>query len=107
MRLGYHSAVQKDVNRILRRYDKVSGHLGDEFWSELQRYVKTAAANPSRFHPFIRDLCRANLKRFPYHFLYRILSDSHSRDRRAPPQAESAFRPSAQTGPGRDSRLKA
>jgi hypothetical protein len=28
-----------------------------------------------RFRPYLRDLRRANLKRFPYHFLYRILSD--------------------------------
>jgi plasmid stabilization system protein ParE len=36
MNVGYHHAVQRDVNRVLRR---------------------------------------ANLKRFPYHFLYRILPD--------------------------------
>jgi plasmid stabilization system protein ParE len=75
MKVVYHAAVQKDVNRILRRYDKDSSHLGDEFWNELNRYIEAAVANPLRFHPFIRDLRRANLKRFPYHFLYRILSD--------------------------------
>ncbi len=75
MRVGYHSAVQRDVNRVLRRYDKESSRLGDEFWDELNNYVKAAAVNPLRFHPFIRDLRRANLKRFPYHFLYRILPD--------------------------------
>jgi hypothetical protein len=30
MRVGYHSAGQKDVNRILRRYDKESSRLGDD-----------------------------------------------------------------------------
>lgn len=75
MKVGYHSSVQKDVNRILRRYDGVPGHLGDDFWEELKTCIKAAAANPLRFHPFVQDLRRANLKRFPYHFLYRILSD--------------------------------
>lgn len=75
MNVGYHPAVQGDVNRILRRYDKVSSRLGDEFWEELRNHVKAAAENPLRFHPFIPDLRRTNLKRFPYHFLYRILSD--------------------------------
>lgn len=75
MKVGYHPAVQKDVNRIPRRYDKVSSRLGDEFWEELRNHVTAAAENPLRFHPFIPDLRRANLKRFPYHFLYRILSD--------------------------------
>lgn len=75
MKVGYHPAVQKDVNRALRRYDQSSWHLGDEFWTELNKYIETAAANPLRFHPYLRDLRRANLKRFPYHILYRILSD--------------------------------
>jgi len=75
MTVGYHPAVQKDANRILRRYDKVSSRLGDVFWNELNRYIEAATANPLRFHPSTGDLRRANLKRFPYHFLYRILPD--------------------------------
>jgi len=75
MRVGYHSAVQKDVNRILRRYENVSQRLADDFWSELNTFIAAAAANPLRFHPFLSDLRRANLKRFPYHVLYRVLSD--------------------------------
>jgi plasmid stabilization system protein ParE len=54
---------------------KVSSRLGDEFWGELKTCIKAAASNPLRFHPFVRELRRANLKRFPYHLLYRILSD--------------------------------
>jgi plasmid stabilization system protein ParE len=75
MRVGYHASVQKDVNRILRRYDEVSSRLGDEFWAGLSRCIKAAAAHPLRFHPAVRDLRRANLKRFPYRVLYRVLSD--------------------------------
>ena len=63
MKVGYHSSVQKDVNRILRRYDKVSSRLGDDFWGELKTCIKAAASNPLRFHPFVRELRRANLKR--------------------------------------------
>lgn len=50
MKVGYHASVQNNVNRILRRYDKVSSRLGDEFWAELKRYIKAAADNPLRFH---------------------------------------------------------
>jgi len=75
MKVGCHSDVQKDVNRVLRRYDRESRLLGDAFWDELERYINAAAANPLRFHPFIRDLRRANLNRFPDHFLYRIHHD--------------------------------
>ena len=35
MNVGYHPAVQKDVNRALGRYDQISARLGDEFWAEL------------------------------------------------------------------------
>jgi len=75
MKVGYHPTVQKDVNRALRRYDQFSHDLGDEFWTELNKSIAAASANPLRFHPYLRDLRRANLKRFPYHFLYRVLPD--------------------------------
>ena len=75
MKVGYHPAVQQDVNRALRRYDRLSGRLGDEFWHELTACIEAAAARPLRFHPHVRDLRRANLKRFPYRFLFRILPD--------------------------------
>jgi RimJ/RimL family protein N-acetyltransferase len=32
MRVVYHPAVQRDVNRVLRRYDQISPRLGDAFW---------------------------------------------------------------------------
>lgn len=75
MKVGYHAAVQQDVNRVLCRYDAASSRLGDEFWNELQTTVQAAAANPLRFHPYVGDLRRANLNRFPYHVLYRVLPD--------------------------------
>jgi hypothetical protein len=34
-----------------------------------------ALANPSRFHPIKPGLHRANLKRFPYHFIYREIPE--------------------------------
>ncbi len=75
MKVRYHAAVQEDVNRVLRRYDKLSGRLGDEFWEELQACIKVAADNPLRYHPYVRDLRPCNLRRFPYDFLDRILPD--------------------------------
>ena len=75
MRVGYHSAVQKEVNRALRRYDEISLRLGDSFWEEVNRTIAAGAEKPLRFHPVLGDLRRANLKRFPYHVLYRVLSD--------------------------------
>jgi plasmid stabilization system protein ParE len=73
MTVVYHPAVQNDVNRILERYDAVSQELGDDFWDELERCIEATAENPGRSHLADRGLRRVNLKRFPYHFLFRLL----------------------------------
>jgi len=71
----YHPAVEQDVADALRRYDEVSPILGDEFKKELRHFIRLAAANSGRFHPVSSKFRRANLKRFPYHFLYREIPD--------------------------------
>jgi plasmid stabilization system protein ParE len=75
MNVGYHPAVQGDLNRAQRRYDQESSRLGDDFSDKLTSFIQDIAANPMRFHLYAKDLRRANLKRFPYHILYRILPD--------------------------------
>ena len=75
MRVVYHPAVQRDVSRILRHYDGINDRLGDEFWEELNSFVKQAAANPQRFHFETQNRRRVNLRRFPYHFLFGEILD--------------------------------
>ncbi len=67
----YHPAVQRDVSRILRHYDGSNDRLGDEFWEELNSFISQVVAHPERFHFEERDRRRVNLRRFPYHFLFR------------------------------------
>lgn len=74
MRVVYHPAVQRDVNRILRYYDRISPRLGDAFWAELLTTIQVAAGSPGRFHPVEQGRHQANLKRFPYHLLYRVMA---------------------------------
>jgi plasmid stabilization system protein ParE len=77
MKLIYHRSVQSDVSAVLAHYDEVGGPaLGDAFFAELMAYVGLVLENPARFHPVDGDLRRANLSRFPYHFLYRIYGDT-------------------------------
>jgi plasmid stabilization system protein ParE len=73
MRVTYNALVQKDVSRILKRYDSISVRLGDEFWDELNSKIAATAQQPGRSHPASGDFRRVNLSRFPYHFLFRIL----------------------------------
>ena len=75
MRVEYPPAVEQDVAEALRRYDPVSQRLGEEFKAELRGAIAVAAAKPGRFHLIKPGLHRANLKRFPYHFVYRELPD--------------------------------
>lgn len=75
MRVEYHPAVELDVAEALHRYDGVSQKLGEEFKAELRRVIAVATANPQRFHLLKPGFHRANLRRFPYHFIYRELMD--------------------------------
>lgn len=44
------------------------------FWKELNFFINRARANPQRFHFEARNRRRVNLKRFPYHFLFREIA---------------------------------
>ena len=39
-------------------------------------YVELAAAAPTRFYPVSDELRRVNLRRFPYHLLFRVKTDT-------------------------------
>jgi hypothetical protein len=75
VRVEYHPAVERDVAEALLRFDAVSQRLGNDFKAELRRVTAIAAAKPGRFHLIKPGFHRANLKRFPYHFIYRELPD--------------------------------
>jgi plasmid stabilization system protein ParE len=72
VKLAYHPLVQRDVSGILRHYDRISPRLGDEFWTELTHLIEVVSTKPERFHFAERELRRANMKRFPYHLLFRV-----------------------------------
>lgn len=77
MTLIFHRRVQDDVAAILAHYDQAAGTslLGDAFFDDLMAHVELARSDPTRFH-FVREsVRRVNLKRFPYHFLFRISGD--------------------------------
>ena len=75
MNVEYHPAVEQDVAEAFKRYDEVSPVLGDGFKKELRQFIALAAAKPGRFHPIKSGFRRANLRRFPYHFLYREIPE--------------------------------
>jgi len=74
MRIEYHPSVRQDVADVMRCYKAVSDRLAGEFKAELLCTIALAAANPGRFHSVKPHFHRANLKRFPYHFIYREIA---------------------------------
>lgn len=77
MAVIFNRAVQRDVHQILDYYESESGRrLADAFYRELIRRVEEANANPERFHFTEPPLRRANLRRFPYHFLFRQMGEN-------------------------------
>jgi plasmid stabilization system protein ParE len=77
MRLVLHPKVYSDIAQVMEYYEQVaSADLADEFYAELQQFIREAAMRPESFPIRERDIRRANLRRFPYHFLFRTTSDT-------------------------------
>jgi plasmid stabilization system protein ParE len=77
MRLVFHPKVYSDIAQVMEYYEQVaSADLADEFYAELRQLMREAAKRPESFPIRERDIRRANLRRFPYHFLFRMTSDA-------------------------------
>jgi toxin ParE1/3/4 len=77
MRLVLHPEVYSDIDAIMRYYEQVATpELADRFYAELRYFMTKAAEAPESFSVREQDIRRVNLKRFPYHFLFRIVGDS-------------------------------
>jgi len=76
MVLQFHREVFSDIDAVMAYYEKESGpQLADAFYSELRAKFQFVANEPLRFRIIEKDLRRANLRRFPYHFLFRQIPD--------------------------------
>jgi plasmid stabilization system protein ParE len=77
MRLVLHPKVYSDIDAIMAYYEEVAAtELAKEFYAELRHFMVVAAKGPKSFAIRQRDIRRVNLRRFPYHFLFRIVDDT-------------------------------
>src|SRR4051794_20478501 len=77
MRLILHPKLSSDIDKIMGYYEQAATpELADEFYAELRHFIDEAAKSPESFSIRERDIRRVNLRRFPYHFLYRIVGDT-------------------------------
>jgi len=66
--------VFSDIDGIMGYYDSVATPgLAEEFYIELRYFMTKAADKSESFSIRERDIRRANLRRFPYHFLFRVV----------------------------------
>jgi plasmid stabilization system protein ParE len=76
MRLVLHPKVYSDIDSIMNYYEQAATReLADEFYAELRFAMGQAATKPEQFSIRERDIRRGNLRRFPYHFLFRVVGD--------------------------------
>jgi plasmid stabilization system protein ParE len=77
MRLVLHPKVYSDIDAIMAYFEEVAAtELAKEFYTELRRFMVEAANRPKSLAIRQRDIRRVNLRRFPYHFLFRIVDDT-------------------------------
>ena len=74
-RVIFHRLVQRDMDGILRYYrEEASDSVAERFFDTFLQTVDLAVSNPKGFHFANPVYRRADLTGFPYHFLYRELS---------------------------------
>jgi plasmid stabilization system protein ParE len=76
MRLILHKKVYSDITAIMDHYKRTdTPELANDFYREFRHFAEEAADRPEAFAVRERDIRRVNFKRFPYHFLFRIVDD--------------------------------
>jgi toxin ParE1/3/4 len=77
MEISFNEEVFKDLEKAGEYYEReASSKIGAAFGAEFWRSVNEAAARPLSFPKYDQHRRRANLRRFPYHILYRVGGDS-------------------------------
>ncbi len=71
----YHPLVPNEVLKFVHYYEERSASVADQFWEELKEAIDDAARYPERHHFDDSGRRRSNLKRFPFHFLFRVYPD--------------------------------
>jgi plasmid stabilization system protein ParE len=74
-RLVYRPEAAADVRAAYSWYERQRAGLGEAFLGALARAEETALANPLAYRVIRRDARRIMLRRFPYQFIFRVVSD--------------------------------
>lgn len=94
----YHPCVPSEVRKVVEYYEEISPKLADEFWIELTEAIDYATEHPEHHHFDPTGFRRSNLKRFPYHFLFRVFCRFYSSHRGASQSQKPTIRITPQVG---------
>ena len=73
----YSSAAHRDVRRALDYYKREAGvEVANDFIDQLESKVAKILQSPESFHVVTKDLRCANLNRFPYQIVYRVVKST-------------------------------
>jgi plasmid stabilization system protein ParE len=74
MILEFSPHIRSDVAQIVEFYEAIAGpELADEFCVELWRFFERALKLPLAYRVHSHGLRRVELKRFPFHFWFRVI----------------------------------
>ena len=71
----FRPAAAADVETAYRWYEAQRAGLGDEFLTAVSTVLDSLIANPEQFPIVYRQTRRANLRRFPYGLILRLIYD--------------------------------
>lgn len=72
-RVSVHRMARQEVSEVMHYLDEKAGErTGDAFFTEVMAMLESLQEGYGSHHFYRGDIRRANLKRFPYHVLYRV-----------------------------------
>ena len=75
LKVAFHPQVFSEVDAPY--YEKVADdRLADRFYAEFRHFVEEASIHPEKYNIRKDDFRRVNLRRFPFHFLFRVKEDT-------------------------------
>ena len=76
MKIRHHLGSRLDVLETVEYYEQIGeAGLAAEFFAEVVKYIDQIADRPMSFRVHLKKYRRANLSRFPYNILFRIVDD--------------------------------
>ncbi len=80
MKIYHHLGARIDVLEAVEYYEQTGeAGLAADFFAEVAKFIDNIADRPKSFPVHLKKYRRANLYRFPYNILFRVVDDKSVR----------------------------